>query len=225
MDLARTQDPHTCMLCVPMHAFEHVSSHGNLPTRRPQLHISFFPPTSSQYMMHLSQACTFPSPTRALHSTSPVCTWCSYQPFRTCSNPPPPLRCEGHACTHMPDPRTHACTGSHITCGHHLRRLSRFLWRLLLLERGTTAPTNPHVPMLDPHVFWGLFCSTDCTVDTYVVDRILIKALTQHVGTWIWLKPLNTLLKGKGLWRVQILVPLPLPLPTLGPYPQGFVNP
>ena len=79
--------------------------------------------------------------------------------------------------------------------------------------------------MLDPHVFWGLFCSTDCTVDTYVVDRILIKALTQHVGTWIWLKPLNTLLKGKGLWRVQILVPLPLPLPTLGPYPQGFVNP
>ena len=42
--------------------------------------------------------------------------------------------------------------------------------------------------------------------------------------------PLETLLpfpRGKGLWRVQNFVPLPLPLPlhTLGPYPQGFVNP
>ena len=40
--------------------------------------------------------------------------------------------------------------------------------------------------------------------------------------------PLETLLpfpRGKGLWRVQNFVPLPLPLYTLGLYPQGFVNP
>ena len=82
VDLACTQDPHACTLCVPTHAFEHVSSHGNLLTCRPQSHISFFPPTSSQYTMHLSRACTFPSPTRALHSTSSVCAQCSYQLLR-----------------------------------------------------------------------------------------------------------------------------------------------
>ena len=40
--------------------------------------------------------------------------------------------------------------------------------------------------------------------------------------------PLETLLpfpRGKGLWRVQNFVPLPLPLHTLGLCPQGFVNP
>ena len=105
------------------------------------------------------------SPCTCMHSTDPLPVHTGSP--RPCQTPMCVRTRRIPACTHAPGLTTHAGTLDSHACTHQV-------------------VTHARTPGPCMHsVFWDCSCST---VDIYVVDRILIKALlTQYMGTLTWL--------------------------------------
>ena len=160
----RTHDPHACMHWVPTHACHARrmtmrartgSPRTNARTQDSHACTHRVPMHARRIPMHTRTG----SPCTCMHSTDPLPVHTGSP--RPCQTPMCVRTRRIPACTHAPGLTTHAGTLDSHACTHQV-------------------VTHARTPGPCMHsVFWDCSCST---VDIYVVDRILIKALLTLYG-------------------------------------------